>query len=93
MPQASSESSQPIGRLVFPNLDSDARSGTEECAWMKKVYFYVGQNQRLVGQVQKLAKPLGVLRKVDESDEGNEALEISDVVRWKIFFGGRPEFV
>ena len=99
MPQANNDSapSQPIGRLVIPNQEAGAISDTKEGAWMKKVYFYVGQNQRLVGQVQKLAKPLGVLRKAgDESGmtyEGSQALEISDIVRWKIFFGGRPEFV
>lgn len=70
---------------------------------MKKVYFYVGQYQRLVGEVRQLAKPLAVIRKREEGRNGNmmegvegreeveEELEIVEVVRLKIVFQGRPE--
>ena len=30
---------------------------------MKRVYLYVGQHQRLQGEVKKLAKPLGIIRR------------------------------
>lgn len=96
-----SESKQ-IGRLAFPSVEDGAASDVEG-AWMKNVHLYVGQNQRLVGEVKKLGKPYGVLRRREVgmgvgSDEeagkgnGGEELEIVDVVRWKIFFGSRPEF-
>lgn len=89
--------SKQIGKLTFPNLEDGAASDSEG-AWMKKVHLYVGQNQRLVGEVKKLGKPYGVLRRRDlgegeETGNGGEELEIVDVVRWKIFFGARPEFV
>lgn len=91
-----------IGQLVFPNIGKADSDGSEEGAWMKKVYFYVGKNQRLVGEVRKLPKPFGVLQKKEPrsqreqeeaKDTRTEELEIVDVVRWKIFFGARPEFV
>lgn len=62
---------------------------------MKQVYFYVGERQRLAGEVKKLEKPVGVMRKRENGTrdvEGGE-LEILDVVRWKLYFGSRPEFV
>lgn len=74
--------------------------------WMKKVYLYVGQHQRLVGEVKKLAKPLAIIQKRGGEDEDEEdkmerkhngedvdkeALEIAEVVRWKVIFQGRPE--
>ena len=91
-----------VGRLEFP--DYDART-PDDTKWMKKAYFYVGEHQRLVGEVKKLAKPIAVLRKRDyraaEQDENKmmvdgdateqEALEIMEVVKYKILFGARPE--
>lgn len=103
LPPSAATASQPdetrlqIGRLEFPTLPSltDA-SGAEVGAWTKKVYFYVGDRQRLVGKVVKLDKALAVLRRREDAgasgDEG-ETLEIADVVKWKLHFGGRPEFV
>lgn len=91
-----------VGRLEFPDYDSSTPDDTK---WMKKAYFYVGEHQRLVGEVKKLAKPIAVLRKRDsdnvEQDEDSmsvdgesgdqEALEIMEVVKYKILFGARPE--
>ena len=34
---------------------------------MKRVYFYVGKNQRMSGEVKKLVKPFAIIRKVDKS--------------------------
>ena len=92
----------PIGRLEFPLYDPSA---PEDEKWTKRVYLYVGKHQRLVGEAKKLPKPYGVLRKRDASEgvgregeemrerkgEKDEALEVLEVVRWKLMFQGRPE--
>ncbi|ETN37964.1 uncharacterized protein HMPREF1541_07587 [Cyphellophora europaea CBS 101466] len=91
-----------IGHLDFPDYDPMTPDDTK---WMKKAYLYVGRNQRLVGEVKKLAKPIAVLRKrgVGESEGemdrrqqkgeklDQEALEILEVVKFRILFQGRPE--
>ena len=65
---------------------------------MKKVYLYVGRHQRLVGEVRNLGKAMAVVRKREGAGKGGgtesaerEELEIAEVVRWKVVFGGRPE--
>lgn len=69
---------------------------------MKRVYLYVGQHQRLTGEVKKLPKPLAVIRRREirtdglENGEvdaagGEDELEIVEIVRWKILFSSRPE--
>lgn len=78
----------PIGRLVFPHLDADNIDGDSEGRWMKRVELYVGANQRLVGEVRALKGGLGVLRRRE-----GDAVEVLDVVRWKVVFAARPEFV
>lgn len=92
----------PLGRLDFPDYDSTAPDDTK---WMKRVYLYVGQHQRLVGEVKKLAKPIAVLQKRGPGQNGDEArrrqedsenmeqdaLEIAEVVKYKVLFQGRPE--
>jgi chromosome transmission fidelity protein 8 len=77
-----------VGRLVFPHYTegiSDPKGG----AWMKKVYFYIGRHQRMTGEIKKLGKPLAVLRKAEGKEEG--AVEVVEIVRYKILFGSRPE--
>ncbi|EKG21646.1 Chromosome transmission fidelity protein 8 [Macrophomina phaseolina MS6] len=88
---ADSSSHMPIGRLVFPLYSSD--DPPENTAWMKRVYMYVGKHQRLTGEVKKLPKPLAVIhRKPGSSEEdGQEELEIAEIIRHKIIFSGRPE--
>ncbi|OQU98210.1 hypothetical protein CLAIMM_04027 [Cladophialophora immunda] len=88
-----SQAVHPIGRLEFPLYNPQEAN---EGKWMKKVYMYVGRHQRLTGEVKKLAKPLAVLRKIDENDhmgddQSGEALEIVDVVKFKLLFSARPE--
>ncbi|TIA85008.1 hypothetical protein D6C76_01301 [Aureobasidium pullulans] len=81
-------SSTEVGRLVFPLYTpgvSDPNSG----AWMKRVYFYIGKHQRMTGEIKKLPKPLAVLRKSQSGEEG--AVEIVEIVRYKVLFGSRPE--
>jgi chromosome transmission fidelity protein 8 len=59
---------------------------------MKRVWLYVGANQRLVGEAKALAKPVAVLRRRDgEGEAAGEALEVVEVVRYKLLFTGRPE--
>ncbi|KAI9888604.1 MAG: hypothetical protein M1814_006620 [Vezdaea aestivalis] len=78
----------PIATLTFPTA---AFSTSEPGAWQKQVYLYVGANQRMSGEVRKLGRPLAVVRRrVGVEGEGEE-LEIVEVVRWKVVFGGRPE--
>lgn len=99
---ASSPTQTSVGHLEFPDYDSAAPDDTK---WMKRVYLYVGQHQRLVGEVKKLPKALAVLRKREAGENGaasrngqgededshQDALEIAEVVKYKILFQGRPE--
>ena len=87
-----------IGRLVFPHFSSSPPHQTGD-QWMKGVYFYIGKHQRMTGEVKKLSKPLAVLRrsfapmagKPEDDTSNSEALEIIDIVRYKILFASRPE--
>ena len=84
--------STPVGRIVFPGYRQDNPS--DDKAWMKKVYLYVGRHQRLTGEVKTLQKPIAVIRRRNatgdpRSDE--EELEIMDIVYHKILFSSRPE--
>ena len=59
---------------------------------MKRVYLYVGKHQRLTGEIKKLPKAMGIMRRrVKEQDNGTEELEIVEIVRHKIVFSQRPE--
>ncbi|KAF9698340.1 hypothetical protein EKO04_003870 [Ascochyta lentis] len=94
-----------VGKLVFPHYNP-LLHGAEDTKWMKRVYLYVGENQRMTGECKKLGKPFAVVRRrevedvvmrdgeeaqnVDVGGEGDE-LEIVEVVRFKIVFSGRPE--
>ncbi|KAL1883021.1 hypothetical protein VTK73DRAFT_96 [Phialemonium thermophilum] len=94
---AESSSSTPavvqIGRLDFPDYRTDA--DLSSMVWMKRVHLYVGHHQRLAGEVRKLAKPLAIVRRVGSSsateDPVAEAVEIVDIVRYKLVFSDRPE--
>lgn len=83
-----------IGKLVFPDVTGSEGADIKE---LKKVWLYVGKNQRLTGEVKALPKPLGVLRKRRTEDGtvvmsgGTEELEIVDVIKYKIHFNKRPE--
>lgn len=88
-----------IGRLVFPEYDAQDKS----TAWMKRVYMYVGKHQRLTGEVKKLPKAIAVIRKKqsppqqtmdldgEAAEPKTEALEIVEIVKYKIIFSSRPE--
>ncbi|CAF3449383.1 hypothetical protein SNK03_000738 [Fusarium graminearum] len=85
-----------VGRLDFP----DYIPGAEGSAWMKQVHLYVGQHQRLTGEVKKLPKAMAVIRKREnkkivgsggESEEQGENFEVVEIVKYKIMFSNRPE--
>lgn len=45
----------------------------------------------MTGEVKKLPKPMGIMRKKTGMESGQEELEIVDIVRHKIVFSNRPE--
>lgn len=93
-PASPSSPTIPIGRLVFP--DHTVGGSPEDKSWMKRVHLYVGQYQRLTGEVKKLPNPVAVIRKRDSGGGGEaiadrEELEIAEIVHFKIIFSSRPE--
>lgn len=72
---------------------------------MKRVYLYVGQHQRLTGEVKKLPRAIAVVRRkrtdgsrTSESDGANvnsegvpEELEVAEIIKYKLVFSQRPE--
>lgn len=91
----------PIGRITFPDFNHNALDPSST-SWMKRVHLYVGQHQRLTGEVKKLPKALAVIRKrqADGEDsimtevDGQETsgdLEVVDIVKYKLIFSHRPE--
>lgn len=52
----------PIGRLHFPDYHPST-TAPGDTSWMKRAWLYVGEHQRLQGEVKKLPKALGVLRR------------------------------
>lgn len=80
----------PVGKLLFPAYSPS--NPKDDTAWMKHVYLYVGKHQRLTGEVKKLSKPMGIMRKrVKANSEDADELEIVEVVKHKIVFSQRPE--
>ncbi|KAF3008652.1 hypothetical protein E8E13_008736 [Curvularia kusanoi] len=75
---ASSATSTPVGKLVFP-LYNPQLHGEEDTKWMKRVYLYVGKNQRMVGECKKLGKAFGVVRRRGDAEgmdvDGTQGLE------------------
>lgn len=84
-----------IGSIHFP----DHVPGAEGSAWMKRVHLYIGQHQRLTGEVKKLPKAMAVIRKRGSKDtetgqstqQGQGNLEVVEIVKYKLMFGNRPE--
>ena len=60
---------------------------------MGRVHLYVGQHQRLTGEVKKLPNPVAVIRKRDrgEATTDGDELEIAEMVYFKLIFSSRPE--
>lgn len=90
-----------IGRITFPDYHPQTQDPSST-AWMKRVHLYVGQHQRLTGEVKRLPKALAVIRRKFTSSErdetaghspstGEDELEIVEIVKFKLVFSNRPE--
>ena len=90
-----------IGHISFPDYHPETQDASST-AWMKRVHLYVGQHQRLTGEVKKLPRAIAIIRKrhtsnldvemADASSEGaKEDLEIVEIVKYKLLFSHRPE--
>ncbi|KAJ1337921.1 Ctf8 [Microdochium nivale] len=90
----------PIGRMTFPDYHPETQDSSST-AWMKRVQLFIGQNQRLTGEVKKLPRAIAILRKrqVDSdiamedgvSGTAAEDLEVVEIVKYKLMFSHRPE--
>lgn len=86
-----------IGRIDFPDYRPDSITfDPASTAWMRRVYMYVGQHQRLTGEVKKLPRAVGVVRRREQQQQqggggGGEELEVVEIVKYKIVFSSRPE--
>ncbi|RDA92990.1 hypothetical protein CP533_5507 [Ophiocordyceps camponoti-saundersi (nom. inval.)] len=81
LPAEGASSAVEMGRLEFPD---DGESQT------KRVHLYVGQHQRLTGEVKKLPKALAVVRRRPDNNETAD-LELVEIVKYKLVFSNRPE--
>lgn len=80
-----------IGRFEFPDYKPDAITfDPASTTWMRRVYLFVGQHQRLTGEVKKLPKAVAVVKRRD-GEEGTDELEVVEIVKYKIVFSSRPE--
>jgi len=83
-----------IGKLDFPDYVAGSDGAGED--WMRRVYLYVGEHQRLTGEVKKLPRPVAVVRRREVAgaaaeDAAPEELQVVDLVRYKLVFSQRPE--
>ncbi|GEQ69710.1 hypothetical protein JCM33374_g3384 [Metschnikowia sp. JCM 33374] len=67
--------------VKFGKMEFDAKDSS-------KVVLFIGKSQRLLGTVETLREPLGVLRVPVETS--GESMEILDVIEKKIIFKQRP---
>ncbi|TRX97475.1 hypothetical protein FHL15_001753 [Xylaria flabelliformis] len=90
-----------IGRILFPDYHPETQDPSST-AWMKRVHLYVGQHQRLTGELKKLPRAIAVIRKrpgsgpdVEMADSVSrstkEDLELVEIVKYKLMFSHRPE--
>jgi chromosome transmission fidelity protein 8 len=79
-----------VGKLIFPEYSPS--NPVSDTKWMKHVYLYVGKHQRLTGEVKKLPRAIGIMRRRESGgDNAPEELEIMEIVKHKIVFTQRPE--
>ncbi|GAP83782.1 putative chromosome transmission fidelity protein 8 [Rosellinia necatrix] len=90
-----------IGRILFPDYHPETQDASST-SWMKRVHLYVGQHQRLTGEIKKLPKAVAVIRRRarfdpdvemagTSSETTNESLELVEIVKYKLIFSHRPE--
>ncbi|KAH7321018.1 putative sister chromatid cohesion protein Ctf8 [Stachybotrys elegans] len=76
-----------VGRLVFPDYDPANPSADGA----KRVHMYIGQHQRLAGEVKKLPKAIAVVRRREAASDDANDLEVVEIVKYKLMFSNRPE--
>lgn len=71
--------------IKFGKLEIDERDHN-------KITLYIGNSQRLIGTLEKLKTPLGVLKiPVDQTDQvKDKSMEMIDIVEKKLTFKERP---
>ncbi|KAI1825358.1 hypothetical protein F4861DRAFT_197416 [Xylaria intraflava] len=91
-----------IGRISFPDYHPETQDASST-TWMKRVHLYIGDHQRLTGEVKKLPKAVAIIRKRPKSepdvemtnslspDNAKEDLEVVEIVKYKLMFSHRPE--
>ena len=98
-PEGGPKSATSIGRLDFPGYRPNSLDPSNT-SWMKKIYLYVGEHQRLAGEAKKLLNPFAVIRRRDNgasvapggaASEHPEELEVVEIVKYKLVFSQRPE--
>ncbi|TLD33737.1 hypothetical protein PspLS_00906 [Pyricularia sp. CBS 133598] len=65
-----------VGRLDFPEYV--AGKSEDGGSWMKRVYLYVGTNQRLTGEIKKLPRPVAIIRRRRTGDAEDDEVEMRD---------------
>ncbi|CDK28962.1 unnamed protein product [Kuraishia capsulata CBS 1993] len=66
--------------VKFGKLDIDGKRAT----------LYIGSSQRLVGTIEKIDPPLGLMRILSESSTEETPIQVLDVIRQKAIFRSRP---
>lgn len=89
LPETEGQERTPIGTIHFPNYKPGQDEG--DTSWMKKVYMYVDRGMRLMGQVKKLETPVAVVRRSQRAEKAGEALEVVEILKYKLLFSDRPE--
>lgn len=88
-----------IGKLKLEIFSLDGENATKHQKHdTKKIELLIGKNQKLVGEIRKLEKPLGVMKfpAADVSGVGNQqffdenSIQLVDIVRYKLLFKNRP---
>jgi chromosome transmission fidelity protein 8 len=69
----------PVGRLVFPLYNPNSPNLGDQ-SWMKRVYLYVGKNQRLTGEAKRLPKAIAVVRKRDARVSDKMELDSKEIL-------------
>jgi chromosome transmission fidelity protein 8 len=77
-----------LGHLVFP--DPPPSSASASAREGQRVHLFIGDHQRMTGEMKPLARPVAVVRRRGGAPDA-EDLEIAEVVYYKILFAHRPE--
>ncbi|TLS23552.1 uncharacterized protein PpBr36_06379 [Pyricularia pennisetigena] len=65
-----------VGRLDFPEYM--AGKSEDGGSWMKRVYLYVGTNQRLTGEIKKLPRPVAIIRRRRTGNVEDDEVQMQD---------------